>query len=234
MKRNSGTKLAALVGALCATAISPLLAQTPSRWYVGADLGLNLLNDVTLHGVTISGPVVSRFALQMDFDPGPRLDLNVGYHLTDSWAVELETGASYNSVSQATLTSGGVPSDTGTEFYQVPILANIKYSHPLSDKWSFYVGAGIGGVFTHFDSGITLPGYSGFDSPDWRPGSDTDFQFAYQGTAGIKYVSSQHWDFGIGYKFLGSTDHEWTINSRTGTSDATYAHSILVTVSYHF
>ena len=161
------------------------------------------------------------------FDPGVRVDLSVGYNLTENWAVELESGFSYNELSQF-----GDFTDPGYHLYQVPVLLNGIYKYSFNDKWQGYGGVGLGGVASILD----------LSSGGW--GSDnTDYQFGYQAELGVKYHISANWECDLGYKFLGTTDHEWTVNNGHPNSlnyrykdhlDATMSHTILLSLTYKF
>jgi opacity protein-like surface antigen len=94
------------------------------------------------------------------------------------------------------------------------------YKYSFNDKWQGYGGLGVGGVATMFDSGGN--------------GSDTDFQFGYQAELGVKYLINANWECDLGYKFLGTLDHEWTFNGNKVQSDPSYAHSILLSLTYKF
>lgn len=197
--------------------------NTTSKWYVGGDAGLCLQQNVG--GVTqedLQTHTTYNNLPDAKFDPGVRADLSVGYNLTENWAVELESGFSYNELSQI-----GQAKDAGYKLYQVPILLNGIYKYSFNDKWQAYGGLGLGGV-----AGI-------FDLSSNGSGRDTDFQFGYQAELGVKYHITANWECDLGYKFLGTTDHKWTLVSNAGghyriQMDSTMSHSILLSLTYKF
>jgi opacity protein-like surface antigen len=184
-----------------------------SNMYAHADAGVSLVQDVTLHSGPNSGSA--------SFDPGVRGDLAIGYNFNDSWAVELESGAIWNSIDSI---GGQSLSSQGESFdlYQVPILVNVIYKYPIH-KWTPYWGLGIGGVFT--DAEISQSGGSA---------SSSDFTFAYQAEAGIKYALCSHAYVDIGYKFFGTLDHDWNFAGEQIDSDALFTHAVVVSFTWTF
>jgi len=205
--RNLSKWLGATVIAGFAAACS-LHAVDANNWYFNADAGGNFIQDVTLK--TPMGHA------NTSFDPGLRLDLSGGYKLNASWALEIETGFTYNDVDKVSGQSVG----SGNDLYQVPILLNVAYSHAFSDKWSIYGSLGAG-------AGINTLEVKG-------SGSDADCTFDYQASLGVKYAISKSCDLGLGYKFLGTTGNEWTIAGQKGKTDEVFNHSILANFTFHF
>lgn len=140
MKTQSKLAKISVVGAAVGLAsVFSLSAQTQmnttSKWYVGGDAGLCLQQNVgglKANGVGYPGA---------KFDPGVRADLSVGYNLAENWAVELESGFSYNELSHF-----GMYTAPGYKLYQVPVLLNGIYKYSFNDKWQAYGGVGLGGV----------------------------------------------------------------------------------------
>jgi opacity protein-like surface antigen len=148
--------------------------DTPGRWYLGLDAGLALQQDTTL-----------RYAggdNRLSFDPGFRLDLSGGVHLSQSWRAEVEMGLIFNS-------SEG----RSKEYCQVPVLVNGIYSLPLHGRMSAYVGAGLGGVYSAL-----------WDVWD----ADGSLTLGFQGIVGARYAISDTFDLGLSYKLLGTLEHD--------------------------
>lgn len=219
--------LCAISGAI-ADPKSLAFAEEPGRWYLGVDVGGNFQHDITIRAMDLGGP----FSFGLQFDPGARLDLRTGYQFQPCWAIEVETGVSYNSVSKVEWLQG-TGSDDGSDLYQVPILASLVFSHHIGGSWFVRFGGGVGGVFSRLDSGMHLA--RNFYNPyDWVSGTDTDFQLGYQGMAAVDYAVSRRLSVGLRYEFLGTTSHEWTIGGITGNADPTLSHSIMASLTYHF
>jgi len=206
--RNLSKWLGATVIAGFAAACS-IHAADANKWYFNADAGVNIIQDVTFKAPMIGHATAS-------FDPGMRLDLSGGYKLSDSFALEIESGFTYNQIDKV----GGHSAGSDNNLYQVPVLVNLAYSYAFNDKWSVYASAGAGvGINT-----LDLKG----------AGSDTDCTFDYQASLGVKYAFSQNCAVGLGYKFLGTTDNDWKFHGVPMKSDAVFNHSILLNFTYKF
>jgi len=231
---------AALVAlaSLCPTSLEAQVNDS-GRWYIRGDAGLNILQDVgglVGNGVALGGP--GQFISftgnpatsqpvpahpTMEFDAGPRMDLSLGYNLRNNLAIEVETGFSYNTLNRF----AGLPVSSGSAriaLWQVPLLLNGIYKYSFNDHWQAYGGLGIGGVDSTFE--VSSKGASLGIS---------DYQLAYQAMLGVKYLINPNWECGLGYKFLGTSSHDWKFSSssRLQTSP-TYSHGLLLSASYKF
>jgi hypothetical protein len=70
-----------VAGGLMCMASNVLAQDVPGRWYLGLDTGLALQQDITIEGTG---------GERLSFDPGFRLGLSGGVHLSQSWKAELE------------------------------------------------------------------------------------------------------------------------------------------------
>ncbi len=170
---------------------SNLLAQdAPGRWYLGVDTGLALQPSLTIEDTSQASWFHDPLPQKASFDPGLRLDVSGGLHLSQSWKAEIELGFIYNSGSTL-------------DYFQVPILANVIYTLPLHGPMSAYAGAGAGGV-----AGVLWNGFFG---------SEDSFTFGYQGILGVKYAVNDGLDLALTYKFLGTTEHDVGVATVDGT-----------------
>jgi len=200
-------------------AVCSLSAADANNWYFNADAGGNFVQDIRLR--IVEGHAEGH--ANVSFDPGMRLDLSGGYKLSESFALELETGFTYNQIHK--FAGRSVSSDNN--LYQVPILLNVAYSHALNNKWSIYGSLGAG-------AGIDTLDFRSANPLDIRHGSDTDCTLDYQASLGVKYAISQNCDLGLGYKFFGTTENEWKIKGVTRKTDEVFNHSILLNFTYKF
>ena len=83
------------------------------------------------------------------------------------------------------------------QFNSLGIMANALYDFFPTRQWSPYLGVGIGGLRVE-ESGRIVRGIG--------LGEDSDFQFAYQGIAGIKYAFNPNWSASVDYRYLATTD----------------------------
>ena len=207
--QTTATKL--LTGlSILALAFTASAAEVVDQVYLNVDAGVAIEKDIT--SKTTGGKI--------SFDPGVRFGVSGGYRFNESVALELETGLIYNSIDKV----GGVPLTVfgqNADWYQVPILANVIYHIPIADKFHAFVGAGAGAVVS------TVNIESGPFSMD-----DSDVTFGYQILAGVTYAINEKMDVGVGYKFLGTADHEF--DSFVGLNDSTQTHSLLATFNVRF
>ncbi len=166
----------------------PLPAQSQQpRFYGWLDAGGTVVQDTKLKSFfdqPVSGNV--------KFDPGFRFGLGAGCEFHRYLAAELETGFSWNSVSQFDGING-----LDAALYQVPILVNLILQYPIEmrnrSKLVPMIGAGVGGAALTLDM-----------SSDFEPGfgSASSFVFAYQGMAGLRYEVNRNMSIGVNYRFF--------------------------------
>lgn len=201
---------------LCATAaiLVAFASTAQAQWYVNGEAGVSIPQNFGLRTQGVEETA--------KMNPGVRGGIAGGYNFSDCLAGELETAVIWNSVDSL---NGQSVSGAGisVDIYQIPVLANLIYKTPVKSGFSGYLGAGAGGVATLFD-------VSGFGQDE----NDSDFTFAYQGLAGVKYQIAPNMDVGLGYKFLGTLDHHWTLENQGFSSTAIYTHSIMATFTFRF
>jgi opacity protein-like surface antigen len=201
----------------CATSHA---ADWRDNLYLHTDLGPAFVPDIPdrLRSGTPSLPFVSHGFLGTD--TGIRGDLSLGYQLTKSWAVELESGASWNKLA-----------DLRGDLYQIPVMLRTIYQVPLGHSWHAYLGAGAGEVAGIFE--LKIPDQN-FHIPFLVEG--TDWSFGYEAEAGINYAASSHLDFGLGYKFLGVDPYSWHSNGGAIviTTQTVFTHTALLSFTWKF
>jgi len=196
-------------------------SQPPTPFYVGGDVGAAIEQSVSLKNLNT----------RANFDVGARGDVYFGYNIVPALAVEFDTGVIWNRLkSDSSVTIGGPFANRG-DLYQVPFLGNLIFKAPLPGGVTPYIGAGAGGVLSTLD----LSHEDEFDSFQQHT-SDSDFTFAYQGLAGIKFAIAWNMEFGVGYKFMGTLDHHWfgddpNLVVHTGP---VLSHSILASFTWKF
>lgn len=184
------------------------------KWYLDADGGAAIQQDVNVKNG--GGKTV--------FDTGFRTGLALGYNFCDSLAAQLETGVignSINSISGTSLSAVGASAET----YEIPMLADVIYKIPTRSGFTPYFGVGAGGAATMLRSSNVPLGF---------PASDTDFTFACQGLAGLKYAIGKNMEVGVAYKFIATTDHSWSQGGVTFRTDGTMTHSMVATFTWKF
>jgi len=212
---GASTILAAITGhAQCTNGLS--------RFYVDADMGAAFQQDAAIKNSPFGN------SGEVQFDPGLRANIRLGYNLSRSFAAEFETGVVWNSINNFSTPNGDNKANTlgySADLYEIPLLANVIY-RPLHGAFQPYIGAGCGGVAGMFTSQHIPLFASGF--------SDTDWTFAYQAEAGLRYVVSKSVQLGIAYQFLGTTEHDWTDSGDTLKTDGTMTHAVVASFIWEF
>lgn len=179
--------------------------------YLSADLGAAFQENLRIR----SGDLI-------DFHNGVRGDITLGYQKTRWVGMELQTGVIWNSgdkIGGATISSFGGRMD----LYQIPVMANLVLTTPAWHGFRPYAGAGFGGVAAMMR----------FERP---LGSirDTDVTFSYQAFGGLNYEISEHFELGVGYKYLQTDNHDWIENGVTLKTEGTTVHSVTASLSWKF
>jgi opacity protein-like surface antigen len=193
-----------------------------NQLYVGADGGGAFQQNVSIRGGTGFGGAGG----DVKFQTGSRAGAFVGYGFCKYFSAELDVSDIYNRITQAGQTPFSASSPGGSaHLNEIPILIKGEFTWPLG-AFKPYIGVGVGAMIGMFDSS-NITGTTGNYS-------DTDFTFAYQGEAGLRYSFTRHIDLGVAYEFVGTTDHEWRDSGIPLKTDGTMTQSILGTFSYRF
>jgi len=85
------------------------------------------------------------------FQPGIRFDIEPFYNVTDWFSVGVETAFIYNQIhsihADGDTVYSGSPEFGNGSFYQVPILANVRFQFPTDGPFRGFCGGGVGGVW---------------------------------------------------------------------------------------
>ncbi|MFB0985242.1 MAG: outer membrane beta-barrel protein, partial [Phycisphaerales bacterium] len=123
-----------------------IAAATP--WYAAAAFGGNFLFDAKIKDTD---------GIKFKFKNGLGLNIGVGYQLCETLAVEVRSGLLWNEIKGFNETSmiGNTPvAATGGDgdVYQIPLMASVIYSIPISEKLSIGLKAGVGIQWTDFNA----------------------------------------------------------------------------------
>jgi OmpA-OmpF porin, OOP family len=209
--KNPNACIPALFGTLLMVAAIPVHAQTTvGTTYLTLDAGPAFTQDTTVKGTDDKAR----------FDTGVRADIAFGYTFVPSLSVEIETGIVQNHVDRIGQIVHNPPADpyeTGTaDLTQIPFLVDLSYDVPIQSPIRPYFGAGAGGVASILDARF----------PDNRV-QDTDFTFAFQGFAGVRYDINSRIGIGVVYKFLGTLDQNWSQHGFKVGTGPLYTHSVV-------
>ncbi len=179
-------------------------ADKESGVYFNAGVGVNWADDVDVEIAGISGNV--------DLDVGARLGLGVGYNFNKYMGVEFDTGFLWNDFD-----------DFDGSLWHLPFMVNGVFRYPNESKFEPYVGGGIGGSLD-----ILYVDDFGIDD------TDTDFNFAWQFLAGVRYMLQDNMSLGLGYKFLGVSSSDYDIDGIDIDVDDSDNHSLNVVFNVVF
>ena len=145
------------------------------------------------------------------FDTGWSVTAAFGVNLGNGLSVELESGYFEADVEgfedETEFALGSLVGD----ITMVPILANVKYTAPVTSLFNFYVGAGIGTLYS--ESSVDIGPFSA-GSKDW--------DFGFQGFAGISIPMSEILTFDAGYRFLANGFSNGDIRSHSVEAGITF------------
>lgn len=196
---------------LLAVAVSALLIpnSSPAQYYdnffganggpyfrVGAGAALTADGSITEFSGFAAGNKVK-------YDTGFAFEGAIGYAFNPWISAEFETGSFVNQISHV---EGFALADT--YLYNVPFMANVtlKYTIPRTIVTP-YVGAGVGGSITGFDTDYFSNGQVSLY------GSDSTVVFAYQFYAGVRFDINGQMSVGIGYKYFATEDSDFRYES---------------------
>ncbi len=211
-----------LLGAVASLAfVSAASAYERNGWYVGLEGGGVWVDD--LDGVRFSdpnpaGPPVTATPGTAQFETGWAALGTVGYAYRGPFRVELEGGYRDNDLDPSALGS----------LTEWSAMLNVLYDISLTDRLALSLGVGAGG--DHFN--LEVPGFS-FDEGDW--------QFAYQGIAGLNYMLTDRLDIFASYRYFRVNEPEISGPANippAGTIsyefDDAVKHTATIGLRYHF
>lgn len=102
-------------------------------------------------------------------------------------------------------------------------MLNLLYDLPLADRWSAFLGAGLGAAFVDLETSSTSPVF----------GSSTDANFAWQGIVGAAYALDKANSLNFGYRYVDAGSAEITSGATNFKGDLTY-HDIFVGLKHMF
>jgi OOP family OmpA-OmpF porin len=196
--------------ALAAALALPAFAAEPGL-YFNADAGANWAQDADFK--------VGGSTADFKTDVGFRFSAGVGYNLNKNWGVEFDTGWVWNSIDKI----GGTSVSDNNTFEHLPFIINVVYRYPIGAKLETYIGAGIGGVYSH----LTIDEGSVDDD-------DGDIVFGWQAIAGIRYSISETMSVGVGYKYLGAAEGKYDIEGTSVKIDGVHNHTFAAVFNWKF
>ncbi|TAN70274.1 MAG: porin family protein, partial [Magnetospirillum sp.] len=175
----------------------PALAQ--AEWYTGIDAGATYLQDSKNSG--------SGLGYKSESDMGWIVQGQVGYAF-GPWKVEGELSYRSNGIDKVGGTSG-----SGETTALAPMINGIYEFLPQS-QWHPFVGVGIGAALV--DAGkVKQSGVDRYKGDDW--------QFAYQGFAGVGFDVSKNVELKAQYRYFATLDYDTKASSNDTKLTSEYA-----------
>jgi opacity protein-like surface antigen len=225
MKMNVG--LISLLACSGLVGLAPSAAQAQwNRFYVKADAGGNWTHDTDLKEF-FGEPLAP--GTKVKFDPGGRFGIAAGYHLTDWFATEIETGSFVNSIDS--ITDATV---VDAVFSNVPLLVNVRLECPRCDRIKPYIGGGVGGSFPVIDADRIEIGNS------FMHGTDSTAVFAYQAFGGLRFRLNDQMGLSLEYHYFHADGADWKAEFAFGTGSdhmrfgATDTHAVSIAFDFRF
>ena len=199
---------------LAASLLIALPGVAQAQWYMGADAGVNFLEDASVtnsaNGFAGQGSSKTGYALQAHggyaFQPvgfaTPRIEGELGYRSNDV----------------DSLTNSSVSGDTSALSFMV----NGSLHFLPKSAWHPFIGAGIGMTSVN---------------ADWKEAGnhldDRDWVFSYQGFAGLAYDVAKNWELSAQYRYFATQDPEFTAGGNKLKLEYE-SHAVLAGVTYKF
>lgn len=175
--------------------------QAESKAYVQFDGGFASQENLK---VEISGATYD-----LETRDGLRFDFHCGYRIKKWAAVEVEAGVIETKLNDL----------AEHDLYQIPMLVNLVLNYPGEKFWPFF-NMGIGGL-----EWVAVP-----KSWSYRVPTDSDFVFAGQVSAGLRYRIQKHLELELGYKLLLVSP----VHFQTARIDSSRTHSFFVAATWNF
>jgi len=200
-----------LLAAAAVAATMPTLAH--AQWYVGVDAGASLLEENKLKALDGKHKAES--------DIGWLTQGQVGYAF-GPWKVEGELSYRDNGLNKLDGNKTAHGSTTA-----LATMANGIYEFLPDSRWHPFVGVGIGAA--NVDAGKVRVGNTEVYKGD-------DWQFAYQGFAGVGYDVSRNVELKAQYRYFATLDYDTksTVNVGHKNDNEYRDHALLVGFTYKF
>jgi outer membrane protein W len=164
------------------------------------------------------------------FQPGIRFDLEPFYNVTDWFSVGVEGAFIYNQIHSIqtdndTIYSGSSNFGNGA-FYQVPILANVRFQFPSDGPFRGFCGAGVGGTWDFITISTRHDDNSTYSNTSYQ------WNYAFQLATGFVYNVIPGLDLETSFKALCTPNP-----LREGASSQTkaaYSYTAEVGLAYRF
>jgi opacity protein-like surface antigen len=206
------------------TIVTTVLATTPLAWaqesgtaalgndmYFGMDLGISVMPSISIKDVAPRD--LSSFGIsgvEADVEAGVGWNIDLGFRLSESFALELESGYYQNSFGGfdggefTSLAFGSTPIAGGDgDFSQIPVFINARWEIPLgqadTNAWRLGVFGGVGVVNVSAEieeiTAVDVPGVTAtVDGSSWSFGAQAGVELSWRIADSAR--------FGVSYRLM--------------------------------
>ncbi|MEO0543931.1 MAG: outer membrane protein [Pseudomonadota bacterium] len=253
-----GTVLAATLtgNALAADLSTPVVIETPimhvpehvpakvGGWYIRGDVSYNINRFKGAEYMTATGfDGYLSGSLKDNYSIGGGVGYHVNHYLRTDLTLDYDFKSDFHGTSAGICTIGGTPADctsNDTSGYKAwTLLANAYVDLGTYNKFTPYVGAGIGGAKVSWHSLVNeITG--GFDQDGtYTHAGYHEWRFAYALMAGVSYEVSHNIALDLGYRFRKihgekMFGYEATSGTGIGVDDGIESHQFRAGLRYKF
>ena len=194
--------LAVLVTTITTHAQDRSFITGDAHWYWRVDAGGSIPQEG--HITDFGGLSLNQ---KLTYDEGFAFNAGFGYFYNKYVATELELGSTWNYFRSV---EGASVHDSS--FGTAPILANVIFQYQIPQTIVVpYIGGGVGGAVTFFDArDYYQPVPGGAVS---LHGTESEFVFAWQAQAGVRFNLNDRMSLGLGYRYLHTDPSEFTFEA---------------------
>ncbi len=190
-----------LLGFAAAAAMSGVAgAANFNGWYLSLEAGANWVDDWSSIATRAN---VAPVDAEATFSTGWAAFGSVGYAFAGNWRAELELGYRANELDGTT--PAGLLWDEG-DLWEASAMANVIYDIRLGDKLGLSLGVGAGADYAELTDQRALAELS-----------DEDWNFAYQGIAGLNYALGSRTTAFVNYRYLRVSNPDFDMRDQLGT-----------------
>jgi len=246
------TAVAGLALPAAALSVAPAQAQQ-SGWYVGLDGGWSSLGSLkfSADGTPFTAKLNQGFVVGgsagYEFPNGLRVEGELAYRRHSFESLSFPTVATLpggggfgsgitlvnccGSVSTLALPGGSGDPTVSLDGHidSLAFMANVLWDILPNQSWTPYIGGGLG------PARLSMNASAGSGSPLVGTLADTsDWQFAYQGIAGVKYSFSANWAVDLDYRYFATTDPTFKDVAGNSFKPQYHTHNVILGITYRF
>lgn len=204
----------ALLLAFTALALGPSAssAAQPAKWYVGAAIGSNWVNDFDVsREFSVAGHVLGHGQLHIDMRESTAYLGSIGYRFTDEWSIQGEWARRSNRSDSVRVSATAFLPENDVRLTSKSVMANAIYTMQGLGAVRPYVGLGIGTARIEMEKLDSLGG-----------SHDKSWAFAYQALLGAEVNMSAQWQLFGQYQHVMAAGPSLNSTSARGTSAFQY------------